>query len=46
MTPQNAERNARAEARRGDQCLDESRYLLAGGFYNASVSRAYYAAFH
>ena len=46
MTEDNGQKNARDEARRGDECLAEARYLLEGGFFNAAVSRAYYAAFH
>ncbi len=46
MTDENCRSNASDQARRGDECLAEARYLLAGGFFNASVSRAYYAAFH
>jgi uncharacterized protein (UPF0332 family) len=46
MTDDNRRTNAAAEGRRGDECLAEAKYLLAGRFYNASVSRAYYAAFH
>ena len=46
MTEDNCKSNARDEARRGDECLSEAQYLLEGGFFNAAVSRAYYAAFH
>jgi len=38
--------NAREQAERGTECLAEARYLLEGGFRNAAVSRAYYAAYH
>ena len=46
MNRKNGQANACEEARRGDECLAEAEYLLKGGFYNAAVSRAYYAAFH
>lgn len=46
MTEDNCLQNARDEAQRGDDCLAEAQYLLDGGFFNACVSRAYYAAFH
>jgi uncharacterized protein len=46
MTADNRRINARDEGRRGDECLAEAKYLLTGGFHNAAVSRAYYAAFH
>lgn len=46
MTGDNCAANAEEEARRGDECLAEARYLLEGEFHNAAVSRAYYAAFH
>lgn len=46
MTEQNGRENAIDEARKGDECLAEARYLMDGRFYNAAVSRAYYAAFH
>ena len=46
MTEDNKRKNAEAEAKRGDQCLAEARYLLDGDFCNAAVSRADYAAFH
>jgi len=46
MTEDNCRANAIDECRRGDECLAEARYLLDGGFHNAAVSRAYYAAFH
>ena len=46
MTEENGRVNAIEESRRGDECLAEARYLLKGGFWNAAVSRAYYAAFH
>ena len=46
MTADNCRGNAVDESRRGDECLAEARYLLEGGFWNAAVSRAYYAAFH
>jgi uncharacterized protein (UPF0332 family) len=46
MTTDNRKANAGDEARRGEECLAEAKYLLAGGFHNAAVSRAYYAAFH
>ncbi len=46
MTEDNCRANAVDESRRGDECLEEARYLLEGGFCNAAVSRAYYAAFH
>ena len=46
MTGANRHANAADEARRGDTCLAEARYLLEGEFFNAAVSRAYYAAFH
>jgi uncharacterized protein (UPF0332 family) len=46
MTADNCRGNAVQERQRGDECLAEARYLLQGGFYNAAVSRAYYAAFH
>jgi uncharacterized protein (UPF0332 family) len=42
----NARENAREQAKRGDECLAEARYLMEGGFHNAAVSRAYYAAYH
>ena len=46
MTEENGRTNAVEEANRGDECLKEARYLLEGGFCNAAVSRAYYAALH
>jgi len=46
MTEENCRANAAEEVKRGDACLEEARYLLNGGFCNAAVSRAYYAAFH
>ena len=46
MTKEYRRENAIDESRRGDECLAEAKYLLAGGFHNAAVSRAYYAAFH
>lgn len=46
MTDDNCLANARDEARRGDECLAEAKYLLEGSFFNAAVSRSYYAAFH
>lgn len=46
MTNENCRDNAVEESRRGDECLAEAKYLMAGGFHNAAVSRAYYAAFH
>ena len=46
MTKNNCRRNALEERQRGEVCLAEARYLLEGGFHNAAVSRAYYAAFH
>jgi uncharacterized protein (UPF0332 family) len=46
MTDDNRRTNAAEESRRGDECLAEAKYLLEGGFGNAAVSRAYYAAFH
>ena len=46
MTDENCLSNARDEACRGDECLAEAEYLLDGDFFNAAVSRAYYAAFH
>lgn len=46
MTEDNCRANATEESRRGDECLAEAKYLLEGGFCNAAVSRAYYAAFH
>ena len=46
MTEANCRNNAVEERQRGVECLAEARYLFAGGFYNAAVSRAYYAAFH
>jgi uncharacterized protein (UPF0332 family) len=46
MTDDNCLANARDETQRGDECLSEAQYLLEGGFFNAAVSRAYYAAFH
>jgi len=46
MTEDNRHDNAVDESRLGDACLAEARYLLEGDFFNAAVSRAYYAAFH
>jgi uncharacterized protein (UPF0332 family) len=46
MTEDNRRSNAIQERQRGEACLAEARYLLEGGFHNAAVSRAYYAAFH
>ena len=46
MTEDNGRANALDECRTGDECLAEAKYLLEGGFCNAAVSRAYYAAFH
>jgi uncharacterized protein (UPF0332 family) len=46
MTGDNCKANAVEEGQRGDECLAEAEYLLQGGFCNAAVSRAYYAAFH
>lgn len=46
MTEQNAERNARAEAARGDEALGAAKLLAEGGFAADAVSRAYYAAYH
>lgn len=46
MTPKNARAHAAAEAKRGQEALAEAKHLLNGGFFNAVVSRAYYAAFH
>ena len=46
MTDDNCLANAGDEARRGDECLAEAQYLVEGGFFNAAVSRAYYAAYH
>lgn len=46
MTENNRRDNAVEQSRRADGCLAEARYLLEGGFHNAAVSRAYYAAFH
>jgi uncharacterized protein (UPF0332 family) len=46
MTDDNCLKNAQDEAHRGDECLAEAKYLLEGSFFNAAVSRAYYAAFH
>ena len=40
MTEENGRSNATEEAGRGDECLAEARYLLAGAFHNAAVSRA------
>jgi uncharacterized protein (UPF0332 family) len=46
VTEDNCKANAIEEGQRGDECLAEAKYLLEGEFYNAAVSRAYYAAFH
>lgn len=46
MTEDNCRSNAVQEWQRGEACLAEARYLLEGGFHNAAVTRAYYAAFH
>jgi uncharacterized protein (UPF0332 family) len=46
MTKNNGRRNAIREVARAEETLAEARHLLAGGFYNGAVSRAYYAAFH
>lgn len=46
MTDENGQKNAREEAARGAEALAAARILLAGGFFNDAVSRAYYAAFH
>ena len=46
MTDENCLSNARDEAQRGNECLSEAEYLVEGSFFNAAVSRAYYAAFH
>ncbi|MBT7065318.1 MAG: HEPN domain-containing protein [Verrucomicrobia bacterium] len=46
MTNDNCISNAHDETQRGDECLAEAKYLLEGDFFNAAVSRAYYAAFH
>lgn len=46
MTDENAHRNARDEAARGDESLRAACVLLDNGLYNDAISRAYYAAFH
>jgi len=46
LTGENARRNAKEEARRGDEALSAARHLLDGGFFNDAISRAYYAAYH
>jgi len=46
MTDGNMIENAVAETRRGDEALEAARHLLAAEFFNDSISRAYYAAYH
>lgn len=46
MTPQNSRANAAQEAERGREALAAARHLLEGDFFNDSIARAYYAAFH
>ena len=46
MTGDNKASNIREEVIRGEECLRAAEHLLEGGFFNDSVSRAYYAAFH
>ncbi|MBN1675005.1 MAG: HEPN domain-containing protein [Kiritimatiellae bacterium] len=46
MTDENCKANALDETRAGNDCLAEADYLYAGGFFNAAVSRAYFAALH
>jgi uncharacterized protein (UPF0332 family) len=46
MTEQNRKRNARTEARCGDEALRAADALLGPGFARAAVASAYYAAFH
>ena len=46
MTGENARKNALEDVERGEEALSAARHLLAGGFYNDAISRAYYAAFH
>jgi len=46
VTDSNARENIAEDTARGDQALAAARHLIAGGFQNDAVSRAYYAAFH
>ena len=46
MTDENVRRNMAEGIERGDEALRAAQHLLAGGFHNDAVSRAYYAAFH
>lgn len=46
MTDENRKLNARDEAARGEETLGAAKVLLAAGFPNDAVSRAYYAMFH
>ncbi len=46
MTEENGRINARDEAERGDECLQEAQTLLDAGLHVGAVSRAYYAAYH
>jgi uncharacterized protein len=46
VTGDNSRTNAREDIARAEESLAAARHLLAGGFYNDAVSRAYYAAFH
>ena len=46
MTKHNARINAHEEARRGNEALAAAKHLFQGEFWNDSISRAYYAAYH
>jgi uncharacterized protein (UPF0332 family) len=46
MTGENTRKNALEDIARADEALSAARHLLAGGFNNDAVSRAYYAAFN
>ena len=46
MTPENQQANVRDEVARGNEALQAAEELLRLGFFNDTVSRAYYAAYH
>lgn len=46
MTGDNIRANLEAERARARDCIEAAEHLLNGGFFNDSVSRAYYAAMH
>jgi len=46
VTDENRRQNVTEEVGRGNEALAEAKHLLAGGFCNGAVCRAYYAAYH